>query len=138
MRTLIFASIGALSLIATPAIAQTTVGGGISASTPHGSVAGGASAGTADKQDGKRNRAERRRDRDHRDHDQQRANSATTYGSGTVYTDRRTATGGVTAGASASGTSTQSASTAIDAYGRTTREGGEAEVYGESDARSGR
>lgn len=132
----IIAAITAAGLLGTSAIAQTAAGGGVTASGKKGSVAGGAGVAQAQPQDAKRdkrrqNRAERAERRE------QPANAASTYGSGTVYTDRNTATGGVTAGGNASGTGAQSTSTAIDAYGSTTREGSDAEVYGDSTANSG-
>jgi hypothetical protein len=105
---------------------------------PEGSVAGGATAGRASNPDKahKRHR-EMRRDQRRSQRDRQTpSNSASTYGSGTIYTDRNRATGGVTAGGSASGTGSQSSSTAIDAYGSTTRNGSEAEIYGDATAES--
>lgn len=128
----IMASLAAAGLLGTSALAQTTAGGGVTASTPDGSVAGGATAGTndreRDKQDRKRHGREDRRS--------PTANSASTYGSGTIYTDRNRATGGVSAGGSASGTGSQSTSTSIDAYGSTDRNGSTGEVYGDSTADS--
>lgn len=131
MRTLMMATIAAAGLLGTSAIAQTTAGGGVSASTPHGSVAGGATAGTNDQ--GMSQRDQRRQQRMQR----RQGNSSSTYGSGTIYTDRNRATGGVTAGGTATGTGRQSSSTAVDAYGSTTRDGSTAEVYGDSTANSG-
>lgn len=125
----IIASIAAFGLMGTSAIAQTTAGGGLSASTPQGSVAGGVTAGTADK---RANRDMKRQER----RGAPTANSASTYGSGTIYTDRQRATGGVTAGGSASGTGSQSTSTSIDAYGSTDRNGSTGEVYGDATADS--
>lgn len=130
---IIIASLAAAGLIGTSAFAQTAVGGGVTASTPAGSIAGGASAGSNDlarnKQDRKRHKHEDRRG-------SATSNSAATYGSGTIYTDRDKATGGVTAGGSASGTGSQSTSTSIDAYGSTDRNGSTGEVYGDSTADS--
>ena len=131
MRTLMMATIAAAGLLGTSAIAQTTAGGGVSASTPQGSVAGGATAGTNDQ--GMSQRDQRRQQRMQR----RQGNSSSTYGSGTIYTDRNRATGGVTAGGTATGTGRQSSSTAVDAYGSTTRDGSTAEVYGDSTANSG-
>jgi hypothetical protein len=129
----IFASLAIAGLMGTGAIAQTSVGGGVTASTPAGSVAGGLSGATNDrirgKHDGKRHQREDRRG-------SATSNSASTYGSGTIYTDRNKATGGVTAGGSASGTGSQSTSTSIDAYGSTDRNGSTGEVYGDSTADS--
>jgi hypothetical protein len=131
MRTLMMATIAAAGLLGTSAIAQTTAGGGVSASTPQGSVAGGATAGTTDQAMSQRD--QRRQQRMQR----RQGNSSSTYGSGTIYTDRNRATGGVTAGGTATGTGRQSSSTAVDAYGSTTRDGSTAEVHGDSTANSG-
>ena len=136
MRMYLIGTVAALGLATTTAMAQSTVGGGAAASGPDGSVAGGASAGTARADQGttnkreKRGRHEQRRDRD------ATANSSTTYGAGSVYTDRNRATGGVTAGGTASGTGSQSSSTSVDAYGATDRNGSTGEVYGDSSATS--
>lgn len=128
----IIAAIAAAGLMGTSAIAQTAAGGGVTASGNKGSVAGGAGMAQAQPQDAKRDK--RRQDRAERR--EQTGNAASTYGSGTVYTDRNTATGGVTAGGNASGSGAQSTSTAIDAYGSTTKDGSEAEVFGDSTADS--
>ncbi|PAX06839.1 hypothetical protein CKY28_12210 [Sphingomonas lenta] len=125
------ATIAAAGLLGTSAMAQTTAGGGASASSPHGSVAGGATAGTNDQ--GMSQREQRRQQRMQR----RGGNSSSTYGSGTIYTDRNRATGGVTAGGTATGSGRQSSSTAVDAYGQATRQGSTAEVYGDSTANSG-
>lgn len=137
MRKFIIMSIAALGMASTGAIAQTTAGGGASASGPNGSVAGGATAGSAKKADRQRDRQQSRQDRrERRDDAPATANSASTYGSGTIYTDRNRASGGVTAGGSASGTGSQSTGTTVDAYGQTTRDGSTAEVFGDSTAES--
>ena len=137
MRKLILTSVAVLGLASTGAIAQTTAGGGASASGRGGSVAGGVTAGTANKAMKHRERGDRREARrERRDEIPTTANSASTYGSGTVYTDRQRATGGVTAGASASGTGSQRTGTTVDAYGQTTRDGSNAEVFGDSTAES--
>lgn len=127
----------AAALFAGTAMAQTTVGGGVAASGPQGSVVGGATAGTMpapastakDKRD-RKSHADRKADR------AASANSSSTYGSGSVYTDRNRATGAVTAGGTATGTGSQASSTSIDAYGSTTKSGSEGEVYGDSTATS--
>ena len=127
----IMAAIAAAGLLGTSAIAQTTAGGGVSASGPQGSVAGGASAGTNDPQmNGRDKRRQTRAER-------RAGNSSSTYGAGSTYTDRNRATGAVAAGGTATGTGRQSSSTAVDAYGSTTRDGSTAEVYGDSTANSG-
>lgn len=132
--------IGALSAIALmggTAFAQSTAGGGVAASEPEGSVAGGATAGTAD-QAGQPHKMKKRHDRADRAADRAaERNSASTYGAGSVYTDRNKATGAVTSGGSASGTGAQSTTSSVDAYGSTTKQGSEGEVYGDSTANSG-
>ena len=127
--TTFIASFAAAGLLGTTAMAQTTAGGGVSASTPQGSVAGGATAGTMSEQQ-KQKRQGRQQQR------QQRAEgtSSSTYGAGTIYTDRTRATGGVTAGGTATGSGATASSTAVDAYGSTTRDGSTGEVYGDSTA----
>lgn len=137
MKNIVIGSIVALGLASTSAYAQSTVGGGAAASGPQGSVAGGASAGTADSH---KDRQQHRRHGTRRDEAAPStpgtANSATTYGAGSIYTDRNGATGGVTAGGTASGTGSQSTSSSVDAYGSTDRSGSTGEVYGDSSATS--
>lgn len=130
-KPLMIATIAA-GLLGSTAMAQTTAGGGATASSPQGSVAGGVTAGTNDQ--GMSQRDQRRQQRAQR---RQGGNSSSTYGSGSIYTDRNRATGGVTSGGTATGTGAQSSSTAVDAYGSTTRQGSNAEVYGDSTANSG-
>ena len=137
MRKLLVTSLTALGMIAVPAMAQDATGtaaGGASVSTPSGSAAQGATVGaqTRDKKHGKRSMHGRHGD----SQPTSPSNSASTHGTGTVYTDRERATGGVDAGASATGTGDQSASTTIDAYGATDRNGSTGEVYGENTATS--
>jgi hypothetical protein len=131
-KSTIMAAIAAAGLLGTSAIAQTTAGGGVSASGPQGSVAGGASAGT-NEQPQMSQRDKRRQGRAER----RAGNSSSTYGAGSTYTDRNRATGAVAAGGTATGTGRQSSSTTVDAYGSTTRDGSTAEVYGDSTANSG-
>jgi hypothetical protein len=138
MHKFIIASVAALGMASTAAVAQSTQGGGESVSGPRGSVAGGATAGTAGNRDNAKKRDRGVRNERQRDNRPSASNSSSTYGSGTVYTDRQRATGGVTAGGTASGTGAQSSSTVIDAYGSTTRDGSTAEVYGDSVAESRR
>ncbi len=64
------------------------------------------------------------------------ANTATTFGTGAIFTDRRTASGAVSTGGTASGSGQQNTSSSVEAYGETTREGSNAEVFGDSDAQS--
>ena len=133
MRMIILPA-AAAALLAGTAMAQTTAGGGVAGSTADGSVAAGATGGTMTAPDkAKKDRHERHTPRAER---QASANSASTYGSGSVYTDRDRATGAVTAGGSATGTGSQSTSTSVDAYGSTTKDGSEGEVYGDSTANS--
>ena len=128
------ATVAAAGLLGTGAMAQVTTAGGQTTSNAKGSAAIGGTMGKA--QQMRKKHEQRREDRRDRRDDEASENSASTYGSGTVYTDRRHATGGVTAGASAAGTGDQSAGTSIDAYGSTTRQGSDAEVYGDAAAGS--
>jgi hypothetical protein len=134
IKTLIPAA-AAAALLASGAMAQTTVGGGIAGSTAQGSVAGGLTAGTAASVDHSQ-RDKHRGDRESRRDQRMATNSASTYGTGSVYTDRNHATGAVTSGGTASGTGSQSASSSVDAYGSVTKNGSEGEVYGDSTANS--
>ncbi|ONF95044.1 hypothetical protein [Sphingomonas jeddahensis] len=129
--TSMFATVAAAGLLSATAHAQTTAGGGASVSTPQGSVAGGASAGTMSQ--GQKKRHDRAQQR------QQRAegSSSSTYGAGSIYTDRNRATGGVSAGGTATGAGPTSSSTAVNAYGSTDRNGSTGEVYGDSAADAG-
>ena len=138
MRTkYMIGALSALALMGGAAFAQSTAGGGVAASGPEGSVAGGATAGTAD-QAGQHHKLKKRHDRADRAADRAaERNSASTYGAGSVYTDRNKATGAVTSGGSASGTGAQSTTSSVDAYGSTTKQGSEGEVYGDSTANSG-
>jgi hypothetical protein len=122
---ILISTIATAAMMGTAAIAQTTAGGGMSVSTPKGSVAGGASAGTMMQHNKHMGR-----------HHRQAGNSASTYGAGTIYTDRNHASGGVTAGGTATGTGNQNTSSMVDAYGTTTRQGSDGEVYGGSTANS--
>ena len=127
------ATAAAAGLLGTGAMAQVATGSGQATSTAEGSTAVGGAMGKAQQMRKKHEkRREQRRDR----RDDAATNSASTYGSGTVYTDRHHATGGVTAGASASGVGDQSTATSIDAYGSTTPQGSDAEVYGDAAAGS--
>ena len=118
MNKILIGSILALGLASTSAMAQSAASG------RHGSVATGA------------------QDRMHR-HDAQTeraprtpANSASTYGAGSVYTDRYRATGAVAAGGRARGTGSQATTSSVNAYGSTDRNGSTGEVYGDSSATS--
>jgi len=132
MRSIVLPAVSAALLFSSVAVAQSTVGGATASSSPTGSIAAGGTAGTAvDPAKHKRHKASRPERAAER-----QANSASTYGSGSVYTDRDRATGAVSAGGSASGTGSQATSTSIDAYGSTTKQGSEGEVYGDSTATS--
>lgn len=136
MRKLLVTSMIALGMASVPAIAQdttATAGGGASTSTPEGSTAEGGTVGEQMRE--KHAKRSMRHDRAHGDQ-AATSNSASTYGTGTVYTDRDRATGGVTAGASATGTGDQNASTTVDAYGATDSTGSTGEVYGDTSASS--
>ena len=86
--------------------------------------------------EGRQDRMRHRNNGDDQSAERTPSNSASTYGAGSVYTDRRRATGAVTAGGRASGTGSQATSTSIDAYGATDRNGSSGEVYGDSTATS--
>jgi len=131
MRSIVLPAVSAALLFSGVAVAQSTAGGATAGSSPTGSIAAGGTAGTADPAKHKRHKASRPERAAER-----QANSASTYGSGSVYTDRDRATGAVSAGGSASGTGSQATSTSIDAYGSTTKQGSEGEVYGDSTATS--
>lgn len=139
MRTnYMIGALSALALMGGTAFAQSTAGGGVAASGREGSVAGGATAGTADQAEQHHKKMKKRHDRSDRAADRAaERNSASTYGAGSVYTDRDKATGAVTSGGSASGTGAQSTTSSVDAYGSTTKDGSEGEVYGDSTANSG-
>lgn len=137
MRTkYMIGALSALALAGGTAFAQSTVGGGVAGSGPEGSVAGGATAGTAD-QAGQHHKMKRHGRGERASQLAPGANSSSTYGAGSVYTDRTKATGAVTSGGSASGTGAQSTTSSVDAYGSTTKQGSEGEVYGDSTANSG-
>jgi hypothetical protein len=121
----IITSVAAAGLLGTAAMAQTTAGGGVAASTPRGSVAGGATAGTMS--------PGQQKHMQHRDGRAQ-GSSSSTYGSGTIYTDRTRATGAVTAGGTATGSGATASGTSVDAYGATDRRGSTGEVFGDSTA----
>ncbi len=126
----LLATIAAAGLAATSVSAQTGANGGVATSTPNGSAAGGASAGTMNKAQ------ERRQERSNRREARPAGSTSSTYGAGSIYTDRNRATGGVTAGGTATGSGATASSTAVDAYGSTTREGSTGEVYGDSSAQA--
>lgn len=133
MNKAIIGSIVALGLASTSAMAQSAPGGASAGSDRHGSSASGGW-GSESRQDRMRqrdNRAERGAERARR-----AANSASTYGAGSVYTDRNRATGAVAAGGRATGSGSQASSSSINAYGATDRNGSTGEVYGDASATS--
>jgi hypothetical protein len=135
MNKLIIGSILAIGMASTSAIAQSTESRGSAASNRHGSVAVGTTAETQDRVS-RRDRNNRRGDRRAEQEPSAPVNSASTYGAGSVYTDRYRATGSVAAGGRASGTGSQATASTVDAYGSTDRNGSTGEVYGDSVATS--
>lgn len=118
-----------------------SIGAGAAAATNSGAIAGGTSAAGALNSS---TTAKSKHDK-HRDSDRAArggaatapVNSATTYGSGAVYTDRNSTSAGVTAGGAAAGSGVNSSSTSVGAYGETGKTGTNADVYGDSAATSG-
>jgi hypothetical protein len=107
-------------------------GEGVASANRDGAVAGGMVGARGEV----RSNRDNRRDRDRRV-ERPSVNSATTYGSGAVYTDRRNASAAVTTGGAASGQGVQSAGSTVDAYAETTSDGSSADMYGDSVATSG-
>jgi hypothetical protein len=107
-------------------------GEGVAAAGKSGAVAAGAIGSDASAKD-RRDRRDRRGQKATRPS----VNSATTYGAGAVYTDRRSGSAAVTTGGTASGSGVQSAGSTVDAYSETTRDGSSADMYGDSVATSG-
>jgi hypothetical protein len=133
MRKIVIASILAIGMASTSAIAQSTETRGAAVSNRHGSAAVGTSAQTQ----GRMHRRHNGPDNVQTEQEPSApTNSASTYGAGSVYTDRYRATGAVAAGGRASGTGSQAASSSVDAYGSTDRNGSTGEVYGDSSATS--
>lgn len=60
--------------------------------------------------------------------------TATTFGTGATYTDRRTASGAASTGGTASGAGSVSASSETDVYSATDKQGSDAGAYGASTA----
>jgi len=132
---MIIGSVAALGMIAIPAMAQDVtgaVGAGTATATPDGATATGGAMGATMRGMHKKDR------RGTMSHDPTPTtdpmSSSTTTGSGSVYTDRNHASGGVTASGSATGTGDTAAGTTIDAYGATDKTGSSGEVYGGSSA----
>jgi hypothetical protein len=114
-----------------------TYGAGGAEANATGASAGGEVAG-----DARARMEERRADRNDRRKSRHSgaaasANSASTYGSGAVSTTRNSANAGVTTGGAASGQGVQSTGSTVDAYGETTKDGSNADIYGDSTATSG-
>lgn len=132
---------GALAQTSAQENTAATVGAGAAEASPYGASAGGVTAGKA------MNRGYERRSGKHEDKQDRRrgrvtspaeaANSASTYGAGALSTTRDSANVGVTTGGSAAGSGSQSAGSTVDAYGETTRDGSNADLYGDSTAQSG-
>lgn len=117
------------------ASAQTTsagaMGGGTAVAGDKGAVAtGGNAAGSYSADHSQRRKG---RDRHERRATSTPAPAASTYGSGSVYTDRDNTSAAVTSGGAATGTGANTSST-VDAYGETTRNGTSADIYGNSTA----
>lgn len=135
MNRIVIGSILAIGMASTSAMAQSTESRAGAASNRHGSVAVGTTAETQ----GRAHRHDRtygRGDEQVAQEPQAPVNSASTYGAGSVYTDRYRATGAVAAGGRASGTGYQASTSSVDAYGSTDRSGSTGEVYGDSSATS--
>ncbi len=64
-------------------------------------------------------------------------NASTTFGTGAINTTPDSASAAVSTGAAASGQGVQSTSSTVDAFGETTRQGSNADVFGDSTASSG-
>ena len=78
----------------------------------------------------------RDRNRERRDRNQNPAASqASTYGAGSVQTNRNSSRAVVVSGGRASGEGRAATSTTVDAYGETTRDGSSADIFGSSTAR---
>jgi hypothetical protein len=105
-------------------------GQGTAAAGKHGAVARGVVGSDASAKE----RLERR---GHHRATRPQVNSATTYGTGAVYTDRRSGSAAVNTGGTASGSGVQATGSTVDAYSETTRDGSSADIYGDSVATSG-
>jgi len=118
-----------------------TYGAGAAVASPTGATAGGETAGEASTRGQERRAMRHDRRKGHHDDEADAkagsANSASTYGSGAVSTTRDSANAGVTSGGSASGAGAQSTGSTVDAYGETTKDGSNADIYGNSTATSG-
>lgn len=136
-------------LAAAQSTATGAIGGGAATATNAGATAaGGAMGGTISRttpaqdhqrKDRDKHRGARSADRNAGNTSARAptANTATTYGAGSVYTDRNSTAAGVTSGGLATGTGSQSTSSTVDAYGETTKDGTSADIYGNSTANSG-
>lgn len=130
-------ALAAVALMSGTAMAQSsagTYGAGVAVAGPKGAAAAGE---VKAKSDHRAHRADERRDRrDRRDREPTAQGATTTYGTGAVYTDRNRASGSAATGASATGDGRNVAGSTIDIYGETTRNGSNAEVFGDSAATS--
>lgn len=133
IRTLLPAMAATVAIGVSGAAAAQSVGVsglGVAEANDRGAVAGAALEAQAQNRD--------RRNRHWRDRDDPRPvpNAASTYGAGSVYTDRNRTSAAVSSGGAASGDGTQSTATTVDAYGETRRDGSSADIYGSSTATS--
>jgi hypothetical protein len=122
---------------ATVAVAADQQAGATAGSSAEGTAAAGKHGAVARGVIGSDASAKERRDRHNRRATRPQVNSATTYGTGAVYTDRRSGSAAVNTGGTASGSGVQSAGSTVDAYSETTRDGSSADMYGDSVATSG-
>ena len=102
---------------------STQVNGGVAAAGRDGAVAGGI-VGSQSTETGPR--SDRRMNRD--------TNSATTSTTGAVYTDHNRGSAAINSNGSAIGTGTVRSSSEGEVYSSTTRNGSDADAYGNSDA----
>ncbi len=119
-----------------PAVAATMLFTVAGASAAQG-IDAGASAGAAAEaaqQQSRRDRNDDRRERNRDRREQVIPNQSSTYGAGQVETDRNSTRATVVSGGQASGTGSTSATSTVDAYGETTRNGTSADIYGGSTA----
>ena len=121
-----------------PAVAATVMMTLAGAATAQGSSTEAATIGAAEasvqQHRDDQNRRDRNRDRRHRNTQQVMPNQSSTYGAGQVVTTRDGARATVATGGQASGMGSTSASSTVDAYGETTRDGSNADIYGASTA----
>lgn len=119
-----------------PAIAATMLFTVAGAASAQGGEAGAyaTTSSEAAQQQSRRDRDDNRRDRNRDRREQTVPNQSSTYGAGQVETNRNSTRATVISGGQASGTGSTSASSTVDAYGETTRNGTSADIYGGSTA----